>query len=321
MEMGRTKSLDRGGTLVNTMAKKKKIKSWLIGYLFILPSIIGFSVFVAYPLITSFYYALTEWDGFNKPKFVGVENYKYMFTMDPAFWISIKVTFYYVVVSVPASLALGLLLAVLLNKNLPGIKYFRTFYYLPTVLPIIASLTLWRFIYQPQYGLANQILNFLGLPQGTWLTDEKTALMSIIINGLWQVGGTMIIFLSGLQSVPQDFYEAAQVDGASRWISFKKITIPMITPILFLQLILGIITAFQGFTQALILTKDAAGASGGPNFSTMLLNLKIFQDAFNNRLFGYAISEVSILFAIIMIFTLVTYKFSNRFVYYENDNR
>ncbi|MGO4276120.1 carbohydrate ABC transporter permease, partial [Paenibacillus sp. TAF58] len=208
----------------------------IIGYLFILPSIIGFSVFVAYPLITSFYYALTEWDGFGKPKFVGFENYKYMFTVDPAFWTSIKVTFYFVFLSVPASLALGLLLALLLNKNLPGIKYFRTFYYLPTVLPIIASLTLWKFIYHPQYGLANQFLNLLGLPQGTWLTDERSALISVIINGLWQVGGTMIIFLSGLQSVPQDFYEAAQVDGSSEWTSFLKITIPMITPILFLQL-------------------------------------------------------------------------------------
>jgi ABC-type sugar transport system permease subunit len=300
---------------LNTRLKNRKIKALIIGYLFILPSIIGFSVFVAYPLITSFYYALTEWDGFGKPKFVGFENYKYMFTVDPSFWTSIKVTFYFVFLSVPASLALGLLLALLLNKNLPGIKYFRTFYYLPTVLPIIASLTLWKFIYHPQYGLANQFLNLLGLPQGTWLTDEKTALISVIINGLWQVGGTMIIFLSGLQSVPQDFYEAAQVDGASEWTSFLKITIPMITPILFLQLILGIIGAFQGFTQVLVLT------NGGPNFSTMLLNFKIFQDAFNGKMFGYAISEVSILFTIIMIFTLVTYKFSNRFVYYENDNR
>ncbi|WP_261301609.1 carbohydrate ABC transporter permease [Paenibacillus andongensis] len=300
---------------MKAIVQKKKLKALITGYLFILPSIIGFSVFVAYPLITSFYYALTEWDGFNKPKFVGVENYKYMFTTDPAFWTSIKVTFYFVIFSVPASLALGLLLAVLLNKNLPGIKYFRTFYYLPTVLPIIASLTLWKFIYQPQYGLANQILNLLGLPQGTWLTDEHTALISVIINGLWQVGGTMIIFLSGLQSVPQDFYEAAQVDGATRWMSFIKITIPMITPILFLQLILGIIGAFQGFTQVLVLT------NGGPNFSTMLLNFKIFKDAFNEKMFGYAISEVSILFAIIMLFTLITYKFSNRYVYYENDNR
>ncbi|MDQ0901178.1 MULTISPECIES: carbohydrate ABC transporter permease [unclassified Paenibacillus] len=300
---------------MKAIVQKKNLKALIIGYLFILPSIIGFSVFVAYPLITSFYYALTEWDGFNKPKYVGIDNYIYMFTVDPAFWTSIKVTFYFVFLSVPASLALGLLLAMLLNKNLPGIKYFRTFYYLPTVLPIIASLTLWKFIYQPQYGLANQVLNLLGLPQGTWLTDENTALISVIINGLWQVGGTMIIFLSGLQSVPQDFYEAAQVDGATRWMSFIQITIPMITPILFLQLILGIIGAFQGFTQVLVLT------NGGPNFSTMLLNFKIFQDAFNGKMFGYAISEVSILFAIIMLFTLVTYKFSNRFVYYENDNR
>lgn len=300
---------------MNTAAKKRRMKEFVIGYLFILPSIIGFSVFVAYPLLSSLYYALTEWDGFNKPKFVGFDNFKYMFNIDPSFWTAIKVTFYYVLLSVPSSLILGLLLAVLLNKNMPGIKFFRTIYYLPTVLPAIAALTLWRFIYQPQYGLFNQVLRALGLPQGTWLTSDSSAMYSIIIVGLWQVGSGMIIFLSGLQSVPQDFYEAAEVDGATKWRTFFNVTFPMITPILFLQLILGIIGSFQAFAQVLVLTK------GGPNFSTLLLNYKIYDDAFNQKMFGYAIAEVGILFLIIMLFTLVTYRYSNRFVYYENDNR
>ncbi|MDQ0063688.1 carbohydrate ABC transporter permease [Paenibacillus harenae] len=293
---------------------RRKLMEWKNGYLFILPSIIGFSVFVAYPLLSSIYYSLTEWSGYDNPRFVGFDNFNYMFTVDPAFWPSIRATFYYVLLSVPSSLILGLGLAMLLNKSLPGIKWFRTIYYLPTVVPSIATLTLWLFIYQPQYGLANSLLRLLGLPEGTWLTSEMTALPSIVLIGLWQVGSGMIIFLSGLQSVPQEMYEAAEVDGAPKWRVSLNITIPMITPILFLQLILGIIGSFQAFNQVQVLT------GGGPNFTTSLLNFKIYTDAFNGRLFGYAIAEVWVLFVIIMIFTAVTYRYSNRFVYYESDN-
>lgn len=296
------------------MRSKKKLRGWVIGYLFILPSIIGFSVFVAYPLLSSVYYSLTEWSGYDKPRFVGFANFNYMFNVDPAFWPSVRATFYFVILSVPSSLILGLGLAMLLNRGLPGIKWFRTIFYLPTVVPSIATLTLWLFIYQPQYGLANSLLRMAGLPEGTWLTSEMTALPSIVLIGLWQVGSGMIIFLSGLQSVPQELYEAAEVDGAARWRVALNITIPMITPILFLQLILGIIGAFQAFNQVQVLT------GGGPNFSTSLLNFKIYTDAFNGRMFGYAIAEVWVLFLIIMIFTVVTYRYSNRFVYYESDN-
>lgn len=296
-------------------SRKRVYRQWIKGYLFILPSIIGFSVFVAYPLISSLYYALTDWDGINKPKFVGFDNFTYMFTVDPAFWKSLRVTFYFVLLNVPSSLIFGLVLAMLLNRKLPGIKFFRTAFYLPTVIPAVATLTLWLFMYHPQYGLANQVLRLFGLPSAPWLTSENTALLSIILSGLWQVGSGMIIFLSGLQSVPQDLYEAAEVDGASGWTTFSRVTLPMITPILFLQLILGIIGSFQAFTQIVVLTH------GGPNFSTMLLNYKIYGDVFNGKMFGYGIAEVWVLFLIIMFFTLLTYRYSNRFVYYENDNR
>jgi ABC-type sugar transport system permease subunit len=299
---------------LKTAMTKRKLKEWKNGYLFILPSIIGFSVFVAYPLLSSMYYALTEWGGYDKPRFVGFANFKYLFTVDPAFWPSIRATFIFVLLSVPSSLILGLFLAMLLNKSLPGIKWLRTIYYLPTVVPSIASLTLWLFIYQPQYGLANSLLRMLGLPDGTWLTSEKTALPSLVLIGLWQVGSGMIIFLSGLQSVPQEMYEAAEVDGAVKWRVVLNITLPLITPILFLQLILGMIGAFQAFNQVQVLT------GGGPNFSTSLLNFKIYTDAFNGRLLGYSIAEVWVLFCIIMIFTVLTYRYSNRFVYYESDN-
>ena len=291
-----------------------RFREGVAGYLFILPSIIGFAVFVAYPLLSSIYFALTQWSGWNAPQFIGLQNFVYMFTIDPSFWPSLEATGLYVLMSVPGGLFLGLLLAVLLNRHLPGIKILRTIYYLPVVLPSVASLTLWDFIYNPQYGLANQILHLFGIPASQWLQGQNTALVSIVIIGLWGIGGTMIIFLAGLQSVPAELYEAAQVDGASRWRSFFNVTIPLITPILFLQLITGIIGSFQAFNEAQVLTK------GGPNFATDLFNYNIWNNAFNGRQFGYAEAQVWVLFVIIMFFTIFTFRFSNTFVYYEHDH-
>lgn len=293
---------------------KLRLREAVSGYLFILPSIIGFSVFVAYPLISSVYYAMTRWSGWNTPTFVGLQNFVYMFTIDPSFWPSLRATAFYVLMSVPSGLVLGLFLAVLLNRPLPGIRLLRTIYYLPVVLPSVASLTLWEFIYNPQYGLANQLLVLFHLPPGQWLQGEASALPSIVLIGLWGVGGTMIIFLAGLQSVPAELYEAAQVDGAGRLRTFFNVTMPMITPILFLQLIMGIIGSFQAFNQAQILTQ------GGPNFATDLFGYSIWNNAFNGQQFGYAIAQVWVLFVIIMFFTVITFRFANNLVYYETDH-
>ncbi|MBN9389230.1 MAG: sugar ABC transporter permease [Chloroflexi bacterium] len=302
----------------NTLGKfKKKInKSDLFwGYLFILPGIIGLSVFVIYPLVYSAYIALTKWDGVTDPKFIGFQNFQYMFTKDPVFWPSIKATVLYVVLSVPATLALGLLLAVLLNQHLPGIKIFRTILYLPTILPAVATLTLWKFIYQPNYGLANAVLSFFHLPTSKWLTGEDTALISIIIIGLWGVGGTMIVFLAGLQAVPKEVYEAARIDGANAVRLFWNVTIPMISPILFLQLITQMIGALQAFSQAQILTQ------GGPNNATNFLMYNIYAKGFGNLGsfpdLGYATAQVWILFFLIMAVTALTFRFSNFWVYNE----
>ena len=168
----RNPNKERWSELLIAASRKRVYRQWIKGYLFILPSIIGFSVFVAYPLISSLYYALTDWDGINKPKFVGFDNFTYMFTVDPAFWKSLRVTFYFVLLNVPSSLIFGLVLAMLLNRKLPGIKFFRTAFYLPTVIPAVATLTLWLFMYHPQYGLANQVLRLFGLPAAPWLTSR-----------------------------------------------------------------------------------------------------------------------------------------------------
>jgi ABC-type sugar transport system permease subunit len=297
-------------------SRRGKLRENIIGYLFILPSIIGFTLFVAYPLISSAYYSLTRWDGNTDPIFVGFKNYLYLFTKDPSFIPSLKATALFTILSVPSSLLLGLLLAVLLNQNLPGIKIFRTALYLPAVLPSIATLTLWKFIYSPQFGLANQVLGFLHLPPSDWLSSETMALPSLVIIGLWGVGSTMIIFLAGLQAVPKEFYEAAKLDGASSIRLFTRITLPMISPILFLQLVLQIISAMQAFNQPAVLT------NGGPGFSTDLLMLSIYKNGFGNLgqfpQLGYAVAQVWVLFLFIIAVTVFTFRTSTTWVYEES---
>ncbi|GHO70818.1 sugar ABC transporter permease [Ktedonobacter sp. SOSP1-52] len=286
----------------------------LAGYLFILPSIIGFMVFVLYPLVTSVYYSLTKWDGVTTPVFVGLKNYIYIFTKDPSFIPTLKATGLFALLSVPSSLIFGLLLAVLLNRNLPGIKLFRTALYLPAILPAIATLTLWKFIYNPQIGLANQVLSFLHLPTSTWLSSYTMALPAIVITGLWGIGSTMIIFLSGLQAVPKEIYEAAKIDGAGSLRLFWHTTLPMISPIIFLQLILQIFGALQAFNQFNILP--------GPGFSTEVLMVHIYHTGFGSisqfPQIGYATAEVWILFFLIMLVTIFTFRFSSMWVYEEN---
>lgn len=296
--------------------RKERTREAITAYLFMIPTLIGFNLFITYPLISSVYYALTEWNGLAAPRFVGLRNFIFLFSKDPTFIPSLKATAYYVILTVPSSLVAGLMLAVLLNKAIPGIKLFRTIYYLPVVLPSVAAMILFRFIFAPDYGLANQLLTLLGLPNSMWLSSETMVMPTILIFTLWGVGGQMIIFLSGLQSVPSELYESAEVDGASGFRKLWNITIPMITPVLFLQLITGMIGGFQVFTPAMLLT-----VNGGPNLKTYFLNYSIYSNAFASRQYGYAIAQVWVLFVIVMIFTIIVFKTSNNFVYYESESK
>lgn len=300
---------------LNAARRTRWNREALCGYLFILPGIIGFLFFVAYPLLMSVYYSMTEWSGFNRPKFIGLDNFKYMFFTDPSFGQSVKLTVLYAVFSVPLGLLFGLFLAMLLNNKMKGIRLFRTLFYLPVVIPIVATTTLWMYMYQPQYGLANNLLWELGLDSVDWLSGDRMALTSLIIMYLWGVGSNMIIFLAALQGVSPDLYEAAGLDGASAYRKLLNITIPQITPILFLQLITGLIAAFQTFVQPSIL----AGDPRSPNLSLNLLNLSIYNNAFRGHEFGYAIAQVWVLLVIIVAFTTAAFYASRRFVHYEND--
>lgn len=288
----------------------------LTGYLFILPSILGFLTFVLYPLISSAYYALTKWNGTSPPEFIGFGNFVYMFTGDPVFWLSVRATLAFVMLSVPLSVSLGLLLAMLLNRNLPGVRLFRTIFYLPTVLPVIATLTLWKFIFNPQFGIANAALKAIGAPTSLWLGSETMALPTLVLIGLWGVGTTMIIFLAALQAVPQELYEAGAIDGAGRGHLFFNITLPMLTPVIFLQLVMQMIAALQEFNRPKILTQ------GGPNNATNFLFHKIYANGFGalgfNADLGYAIAQVWVLFFMIMLVTFFTFRLSSMWVYEDS---
>ncbi|HVX44168.1 MAG TPA: sugar ABC transporter permease [Mycobacteriales bacterium] len=291
-----------------------RARNTITAYIFTLPMIVGVGIFTIYPLISSLYHSFTDWSGVSKAKWVGLENFRYLLTQDPTFWPSLKVTVYYMALSVPAGMIAGLALAVLLNRAFTGVRIFRTIFYLPVVLPSIAVLTLWKYIYDPSYGLANEILGDLHLPTSQWLAGSNSAMPSIVIVGLWGVGGSMIIFLAALQNVPTEMYEAARVDGAGAIRLFRSITLPMMTPILLLQLILGLSAAFQTFNQVQVLTK------GGPGTSTNLYMFKIYTDAFGNYTqLGLASAEAWILFLIVLAITAVTLRTSRMWVFEGNE--
>ena len=286
------------------------------GYLFILPGIIGLSVFVLYPLISSIYFAFTEWNGFSTPKWIGLKNFEYIFTQDPSFWPSVRATLLWVLWSVPTGVAGGIALALLVNHKLPGMRFFRTLYYLPTVLPIVATLALWKFIYNPAVGLANQIFNFFGLPSSLWLGDVNLVFPALMVINLWTAGSSMVIFLAALQSVPNELYEAARIDGATPSSLFWRITLPMISPVVLLQVITGTIGALQSLFQPQLMT------GGGPEFATYFLNYKIFVTAFGGQgtaQYGLAIALVWVLFFIVMAVTALTFRLSSAWVYEENE--
>lgn len=305
----------RSGEHGKTFRKARRTET-AIAYLFLIPTLIGYTLFITYPLITSSVYAFTDWNGIVKPHFVGLRNFIFMFTKDPTFYPSLWASLYYVILTVPFTLVFGFLLAVLLNRSIPGIRTFRTIYYLPVVLPGVASMYLFKYILAPdQTGLANQLLAMIGLPKQLWLSSPSQVMPSLLIYALWGVGGGMIIFLSGLQSVPMELYEAATMDGATEFRKMTRITLPMMSPVLFLQLITGMIGAFQVINPALIMT-----VNGGPKNATYFLNFAIYKSAFTNRQYGYAFALVWVMFVFVMFFTAITFRISNQYVYYENEN-
>lgn len=283
-------------------------------FIFLLPWMAGFLAFTAGPMLASLYISFTKWEIVTPSVWVGLAQYARL-ARDDRFYLSLYNTAYYVFIGVPLHLFLALLAALAMNLDLRGIRVFRTLYYVPSITPVVANSILWLWIFHPQWGLANALLQWVGLKGLYWLQDPKLAKPSFIIMSFWTIGGQMVILLAGLKGIPQSFYEAAQIDGANTRQRFWKITLPLLTPALFFNLIMAIIGTFQVFTQAYIMTE------GGPNYATLFYVLYLYRMAFENFRMGYASAMAWVLFSIILLFTLLQFRISDRWVFYESSLR
>ncbi|MCB0090962.1 MAG: sugar ABC transporter permease, partial [Caldilineaceae bacterium] len=251
------------------------------GYLFISPFILGFLLWFLIPALTAIWLTFTDWNLIRPPRYVGLDNILQL-GRDTLFWQSLKVTTIFTLASVPVGLVVSFLLALLMNTRVRGISLFRTIYYLPSIVPAVASAVLWAWIFNTDFGLANVVLTALGLPKIQWLQDPSWALPALIIMSLWGLGATMVIYLAGLQGIPAVFYEAAEIDGAGRWAQLRHITIPLMSPVIFFNLIIGIIGTFQVFTAGFLIT------DGGPQNSTLFYVLYLYRNGFEFLKMGYS---------------------------------
>jgi len=285
----------------------------LEGYLWISPWVIGFLIFALGPIIASAYLSFTQYKIAGSPVWIGLENYRQAFFVDKQFWPSLQRTAYYSVALVALGISLSLIAAILLNQNIKGRAFYRALYYLPSLTPVVALAILWRWLLQPQVGLVNTMLYQVGITGPGWLTDRNWAVPALIMVGLWASigGGRMIIFLAGLQGVPKELYESAEIDGANAIQRFLRITLPMISPVIFFNLILGVIGSFSVFSVAYIATE------GGPNYATWFYMLHLYYNAFSYFQMGYASALAWIFFVLIFILSFIQIKLSNRWVYYE----
>ncbi|MFB7817047.1 carbohydrate ABC transporter permease [Paenibacillus chitinolyticus] len=306
------------GTGRPTRSRKARRDFW-VGTAFALPWIVGFLAFTVYPFFGSLYFSFTSYDLFNSPQWVGVQNYTEILK-DETFYKSLRNTFFMAFISMPIGLLSSLLIALLLNVKVKGIAFYRTVYYLPAVIPVVASAILWTWLLNPDYGLINMLLRSLHLPDPAWLLDPRYTKPSLILMGLWGSGAGSLIFLAALQGIPQQFYEAASIDGASVWRRFWHITVPGLSPVLLFQLIMGLIGSFQIFTESFILTGgNQGGALGGPDHSLMFYAVYLYQTAFMYLKMGYASALAWILFVIVVLMTVLVLKTSARWVYYGGD--
>ncbi|MBT2695182.1 sugar ABC transporter permease [Bacillus sp. ISL-55] len=295
-------------------ALTRKAKDNLAGYLFISPWIIGFLGLTLGPLLFSLAASFTDYNITSKMNFIGLENYKRMFTMDDLFRTSLFNTIYYVIFSVPLTTAGAIILAVLLNQKIKGMKFFRTIYYLPAVLSGVAVYFLWMQLLSPSTGLVNTMLAWFGIDGPAWLFDPEWTKPALLLMKMWSVGGGMLLYLAIMQGVSPQMYEAADIEGASPWQKFYHITLPMISPIIFFDVITSTIGAFQIFQEAYVMTENG---SGGPGNSLLFYNLHMWNNAFEVFDMGYASAMAWILFIIVMILTVLNMKLGKRWVHYE----
>lgn len=293
--------------------RRRRRKENLIGYFFIGPWLICFLAFTAVPFVTSFFLSLTEYDMLSAPKFVGLKNYVRMFTSDKLFRQSLGVTFQFVFISIPLRLLFALIVALILNRDSKAIPLYRVVYYLPSILGgSVAVSVMWRYVFSKS-GVLNTALQAIGINSMiSWISNKDTALWSIILLFIWQFGSPMLIFLSGLKQIPKSYYEAAQVDGAGAVKKFFYITLPLLTPIIFFNLVMQMIGGFMVFSQAMIIT------DGGPMNRTLMYALYLYRQSFAYYKMGYGCALAWVLMIIIGAFTALVFKSSSAWVFYEN---
>ena len=287
----------------------------LAGYGFLLPWLLGFFLLTLGPVAASFYLSLTDYSGLSAANWVGIENYRRIATDDPRFITAMTVTFTFVLLSVPLKLIFALTVAVALNKGLTGLSFFRAVFYLPSLIGgSVAIAVLWRQVFAGD-GLLNQALHaLLGYEGPSWIANPSTSLYTIVLLAVWQFGSSMIIFLAGLRQIPQDVYEAASIDGAQPARQFFKITLPLLTPVIFFNAVIQTIDAFKAFTSAFVISDG----TGGPIDSTLFYTLYLYQEAFTNFRFGYASALAWILVLIIAIFTALSFLSARYWVHYDD---
>ena len=298
------------GRLLASRGRNLTRREALECYLFISPVCVGLLAFTIGPILASLYFSFTEYNIIRAPKWVGLGKFHDLI-QDELFWQSLKVTSLYVVMHLPLSLVLALGIALLMNQKVRGIIFFRTVYYLPSVVSGVAVALLWMWIFNPEFGILNTLLALVNIQGPAWLFDEHWSLPAIALMSLWGVGGSMLIYLAGLQGIPRSLYEAAEIDGASRWRRFWFITLPLLSTVILFNLVMGLIASFQEFTPAYVMT------SGGPNFSTLFYNYYLYENAFEYLYMGYASAMAWVLLVIVLILTLLVFKSSPMWVFYQ----
>lgn len=280
------------------------------GIILAMPAILGFLIFTIGPMLASAFFSLTDWTIGSSPSFIGADNYRTL-AGDELFWKSLSVTTYYTLATVPIGLVVGFAIAMLLNQEVRGLAIWRTIYYVPTLVPAIANALLWIWIFNPDFGLLNSLLRQGGGPTSQWIYSETMAVPSLVLMSTWGFGNAMVIFLAGLQGVPRHLYEAVSIDGGGAWQRFRHVTLPMMTPTIFYNLVTGVIGTFQVFNQAYVMT------DGGPNNATLFYIFYLYRTAFTESQMGYASALAWVLFMIIMVVTFFLFRNARRWVYYE----
>ena len=294
-----------------TYRKREAILGWVMAS----PWIVGFLGFTLGPMLASLVLSAFEWDLISPAEFVGFGNYREFFVGDPLSLHSLRITLTYALMAIPLHLVLGIVLAMLLNANIKGQSFIRTIYYLPAVLAGVAVAMLWRWIFSPDFGLLNLFLSYIGIDGPNWLGNRTWVLPSFVLMSLWGVGGGMVIYLAGLQGIPTELYEAVEIDGATALRKTLHITLPMLSPVIFFQLIMGVISSMQIFTQAFIMT------NGGPANASLFYMLYLYRQAFEYRNMGYASVLAWILFLCILALTLLFFRSASAWVYYEAETQ